>query len=94
MSNLKVFWKCLFCPHSDHLQKKLDPICRKAIFVGYPLENKGYEVYEGNAKRFTRYRDVVFHENKFHTFDEVTNCTFVYKDNMMTRCNPMMSEMS
>ena len=46
------------------------------------MESKGYKVYEVDAKRFTRFRDVVFHENKFHTFDEVTNSTFFYKGNV------------
>ena len=42
----------------DHLQKKLDPKCCKAIFVGYPLESKGYKVYKVDSKHFTRCRDV------------------------------------
>ena len=90
VSNLKV----CFVHTPDHLRKKLDPKSRKAVFVGYPLESKGYKVYEVDAKRFTRCRDVVFHENKFHTFDEVTNSTSSTKTMWMTIRNPMMSEMS
>ena len=52
------------------------------------MESKGYKVYEVDAKRFTRCRDVVFHENKFHTFDEVTNSTFFYKDNVGDETEP------
>ena len=88
VSNLNVFGSVCFFHTPDHLQKKLDPKCRKAIFVRYPLESKGYKVYEVDAKRFTRSRDVVFHENKFHTFDEVTNCTFFYKDNVDDKTQP------
>ena len=88
VSNLNVFGSVFFFHTPDHLQKKLDPKCREAIFVGYPLESKGYKVYEVDAKRFTRSRDVVFHENKFHTFDEVTNCTFFYKDNVDDKTQP------
>ena len=88
VSNLNVFGSVCFFHTPDHLQKKLDPKCRKAIFVGYPLESKAYKVYEVDAKRFTRSRDVVFHENKFHTFDEVTNCTFFYKDNVDDETQP------
>ena len=64
MSNLKVFRSVCFVHTTDQLRKKLDPKYRKEIFVGYPLESKGYKVYEVEAKRFTRRRDVVFHENK------------------------------
>ena len=49
-----------FCP----------PKCCKAIFLIYPLESKGYcriKVCEVEAKRLTRCRDVLFHDNKFHT---------------------------
>ena len=45
-------------------------------------------MYEVDAKRFTRCRDIVFHENKFHTFDEVTNTTFFYKDNVDDETQP------
>ena len=39
------------------------------------------------AKRFTRCRDV-FHEDKFHTIDEVTNSTSLYKDNVDDETQP------
>ena len=76
-SNLKGFGSVWFVHTPDHLQKKLDPKSRKAIFVAHSLESKGYKVYEVDTKRFTRFRDV-FHENKFHTFDGATNSTFLY----------------
>ena len=87
VSNLNVFGSVCFVHTPDHLRKKLDPKSRKAIFVGYPLESKGYKVYEVDAKRFTRCRDV-FNENKFHTFDEITNRTFFYKDNVDDETKP------
>ena len=76
VSNLKIFGSVCFVHTPDYLRKKLDRKSRKAILVGYPLESKGYKVH---MKCFTSCRDVVFHENKFHTFDEVTNSTFFYK---------------
>ena len=45
-------------------------------------------MYEVDAKHFTRFRDIVFYENKFHTFDEVTNSTFFYKDNVDDETQP------
>ena len=88
VSNLKVFGSVCFVHTPDHLRKKLDPKCRKAIFVGYPLESKGYKVYEFGAKRFTRCSDVLFHENKFHTFEEVTNSSLFYKDSVIDDTQP------
>ena len=86
--HLKVFGSVCFVHTPDHLRKKPDPKSCKAIFVGYPLKSKGYKVYEVDAKRFTRCRDIVFHENKLHTFDEVTNSTFFYKDNVDDETQP------
>ena len=75
VSNLKVFGSVCFVHTPDPLRKKLDLKCRKAVFVGYPLESKGYKVYEVDAKYFTRCRDVLFHENKFHTFEKPHSST-------------------
>jgi len=33
------------------------------------------KVYEADTNHFTRCRNVLFHKNKFHTFEEVTNST-------------------
>ena len=85
MSNLKV--SVLSTPQITY-ERSLIPKRRKAVFVGYPLESKGYKVCEVDAKRFTRCRDVVFHKNKFHAFDEVTNSTFFYKDNVDDETEP------
>ena len=53
----------------DNLRKKLDAKSSKAIFVGYPLDTKGYKVYDLALKRFIRSRNVLFHEEKFHDFE-------------------------
>ena len=50
------------------MRKKLDAKSSKAIFVGYPLDTKGYKVYDLASKRFIRRRNVLFHEEKFHDF--------------------------
>jgi hypothetical protein len=53
------------------LRQKLDPKARKAIFVGYPSDTKGYKMYDLESKRFVRSRNVIFHESKFHSFKSV-----------------------
>ena len=45
-------------------------------------------MYEVHAKCFTRSRDVLFHENKFHTFEEVTSSTLFYKDSEIDDTQP------
>ena len=68
VSNLKVFGCTCFVHTPDSLRKKLDPKSRKGIFVGYPLDTKGYKVYDIESKTFIRSRKVLFHEDKFHEF--------------------------
>jgi len=43
---------------------------RKAIFVGYPEETKGFTFYDPVVKRFHCSRDVIFDEGKFYDFKE------------------------
>ena len=47
---------------------KLEAKSRKAIFVGYPDNVKGYKLYDPVSSKFIRSRDVVFLEGKFHEF--------------------------
>ena len=68
VSNLKVFGSICFVLIPDSLRRKLDPKSQKGIFVGYPLQTKGYKVYDIESKRFVRTKDVLFHEDKFHDF--------------------------
>ena len=69
VSNLRVFGSICYVHIPDGLRKKLDPKSFKAIFVGYPSETKGYKVYNIESGKFTRCRNVIFHENKFHNFE-------------------------
>ena len=67
VSNLRVFGCVCFVHTPDNLRKKLDAKSSKAIFVGYPLDTKGYKVYDLASKRFIRSRNVLFHEENFMT---------------------------
>ena len=53
----------------DSQRKKLDAKSRKAIFVGYPENVKGYKLYDPVSRKFTRSRDVIFQEEEFHYFN-------------------------
>ena len=64
-----VFGCVCFVHTPDNLRKKLDAKSSKAFFVGYPLDTKGYKVYDLASKRFIRSRNVLFHEEKFHDFE-------------------------
>ena len=67
--NLKIFGSICFVHTPDNLRRKLDPKSRKAIFVGYLTNTKGYKVYDLESKNFVRSRNVLFHENKFYSFE-------------------------
>jgi hypothetical protein len=66
-------------------RRKLDAKSYKGIFVGYPEGTKGYKIYNINTGKFSRTRNVIFEENKFHKFDsqapgagEVVNAVLPY----------------
>ena len=61
------------------LRQKLDPKSRKGVFVGYPLDTKGYKIYDIESKKFIRSKDVLFHENKFHNFQLLVNKDILFK---------------
>ena len=65
------------------LRQKLDPKSRNAIFVGYPLDTK---VYDLDSKRFVRSRNILFHESKFHNFELVNKETVLHEDDVNESC--------
>ena len=72
VSNLRVFG-CVCYYHIPSIQrKKLDPKSRKAIFVGYPADTKGYKLYDIESMKFKRkeIQNVIFHESEFHRFED------------------------
>ena len=72
VANLKVFG-CLSLVHiPDNQRKKLEAKSRKAIFVGYPDNVKGYKLYDPVSSKFIRSRDVVFLEGKFMNLELIS----------------------
>ena len=67
------FFECVHIP--DNARQKLDPKSYKAVFTGYPEGTKEYKVYNLESGQFRRSRNVLFHENVFHDFNntEVQN---------------------
>ncbi|CAB3988289.1 Retrovirus-related Pol poly from transposon TNT 1-94 [Paramuricea clavata] len=80
VSNLKVFGSVCFIHIPSNLRRKLDPRSRKAVFIGYPLDTKGYKLYDIESKNFVQSKDVVFYENKFHDFKVVTKELIIRED--------------
>ena len=56
-SHLKTF-NCCFT-------QKFDMRARKCIFIGYPLNQKAYKLFDIDADTFFTSRDVIFHESVF-----------------------------
>ena len=73
VSNLRVFGSVCYYHVPSSQRKKLDPKSKKAIFVGYPADTKGYKVYDLEDKKFKRkeMQNVIFNENEFHNFEDL-----------------------
>ena len=73
--------------HKGGFRQKLDPKSEKGILVGYPLDTKGYKIYNIESKKFIRSKDVLFHENKFHNFQSSVekNILFKFEDDFVTQ---------
>ena len=71
----------------DSFRQELDPKSKKGILVGYPLDTKGYKIYNIESKKFIRSKDVLFHENKFHNFQSSVekNILFEFEDDVVTQ---------
>ena len=69
------------------MRRKLDPKSEKGVLVGYPLDTKGYKIYNIKSKKFIRSKDVLFHENKFHDFQSSVEKDILFKfdDDIVTR---------
>jgi hypothetical protein len=58
-SNFKVFG----CPVYAHVnERKLEPRAKKCVFVGYPMNVKGYKLWCPSSSKFFISRDVTFDE--------------------------------
>jgi hypothetical protein len=62
LSHLRIFGCVCYAHIPDELRTKLDVKSEKCIFVGYPLDPKGYRCYNPVTKNLRVSRDVVFHE--------------------------------
>ncbi|KAG5556472.1 hypothetical protein RHGRI_006920 [Rhododendron griersonianum] len=63
-NHIKVFG-CLCYATVIHPLHKFDSRARRCIFVGYPIGQKGYKLYDLHTHQFFVSRDVYFHENIF-----------------------------
>ena len=93
VSNLRIFGSICFVHTPANLRQKLDPKSEKGVFVGYPLDTKGYKIYLIESKKFVRSKDVLFHENKFHNFQPtIKNILFNFEDDLVTEENEVHAD--
>lgn len=62
LSHMKVFGSICYVHIPDEKRKKWDDKSKKAIFVGYSSQTKGYRVYLLEEDKLTISRDVIFEE--------------------------------
>ena len=64
LSHLKTFG-CLYYTTIVSPKQNFDPRARQCIFIGYPLNQKAYKLFDIDAYTFFTSRDVIFHESVF-----------------------------
>ncbi|CAL8150570.1 unnamed protein product [Prunus armeniaca] len=63
-SHLKVFG-CLAYATDVHVPHKFAPRAKHCVFLGYPVGQKAYKLYDLTTHKFFTSRDIVFHETIF-----------------------------
>ena len=71
VSHLKTFGSICYSHIPKDERKKLDFKARKAIFVGYGTEIKGYRLFDPQLRKAYYSRDVVFNEGCFQKDDKL-----------------------
>ena len=69
LSHLKTFG-CLYYAIVVSPKQKFDSHARQCIFIGYPLNKKGYKLFDIDAGTFFTSRDVTFHESVLPFFQQ------------------------
>ena len=82
VSNLKVFGSICYVHTPDSMRRKLDPKSEKGVVVGYPLDTKGYKIYNLELKKFIRSKDVLFHDFQSTVEKDIL---FKFEDDIVTR---------
>jgi hypothetical protein len=57
--SLESFWFCSLCFDSDEKKSKLDPKCRKLMFIGYKDQSKVYRLLHIDTNKIPLTGDVI-----------------------------------
>lgn len=88
----KHMWsfECLVDYKDLTVKDKFEPRGRRGVFIGYPLRQKGYKIYDLEKRHVVISREVAFFENHFPFSKEasnddecVTNTPYVWHDEIV-----------
>ncbi|XP_074284145.1 uncharacterized protein LOC141608700 [Silene latifolia] len=68
--NMRIFGCICYTYNQQSRGDKFEPRSRKCIFLGYPHNKKGWKVLDIETGSIFISRDVIFHEELFHQFDD------------------------
>ncbi|MCO5607757.1 hypothetical protein L7F22_061958 [Adiantum nelumboides] len=85
VSHLEVFGCIAYVHVPDELRTKLDPKAEKCVFIGYSIEQNGYQCYNHVTRQVRVSRDV---------FDEMATSYADIKDDIGTDVNKSVAENS
>lgn len=80
--HFKVFGCIGYVRNAARQMDKFDPSADQCVFIGYPIRQKGWKVYNLRTKDFLVSRDVIFYEEVFPFASNIGDETQIVNANL------------